>query len=91
MDIRHRTPLPSVMIIVYDRRLVRDDLVVLGIGGNAYYVPFKLEGMLTLYIRATVWKLISFFLLKLIPLTLEELTMESVPHMDEEVNVYNPL
>jgi hypothetical protein len=47
--------------------------------------------MLTLYIRATIWKLISFLSLKPIPLTLEELTMKSVPHMDEEVTVYNTL
>ena len=51
MDIRHRTPFPSVMIPIYGRGLVCDDLVVLGIGGNAYYVPLELEGMLTLYIR----------------------------------------
>jgi len=54
---------------------------------------FQIRGniMLTLYIRATIWKLISFLLLKPIPLTLEELTMKSVPHMDEEVTVYNTL
>ena len=79
------------MITIYGRGLVRDDLVVLGIGGKANLVLFKLEGMLTLYIRATIWELISFLSLKPIPLTLEELTMESVPHMDEEVSVYNPL
>ena len=37
--IRHRTPLPSVIVTIDGRGLVRDDLVVLGIGGNAYYVP----------------------------------------------------
>ena len=77
------------MITIHGRGLVRDDLVVLGIGGNAYYVPFEWEGMLTLYIRATIWELISFFSLQPISLTLEELTMESVPHMDEEVSVYS--
>jgi hypothetical protein len=88
MDMRRTTPLPSAMITIYGRGLVHDDLVVLGFGGNAYYVPFEWEGMLTLYIRATIWELISFFSLQPISLTLEELTMESVPHMDEEVSVY---
>lgn len=37
MDIGHRTPPPSLMVIMYGRRLVRDDLVMLGIGSNAYY------------------------------------------------------
>ena len=39
MDIRHRSPLPSLIVIMYGRRLVRDDLLVLGIEENAYYVP----------------------------------------------------
>ena len=37
--IRHRTPQPSVMVTIYGRGLVHDDLVVLGIRGNGYYVP----------------------------------------------------
>ena len=60
--------------------------MVLGIGGNAYYVPFKLERMLTVYIRATIWELMHSFSLQPIPLSLEDLTMESVPHVDEEVS-----
>ena len=55
------------MITIYGGGLVRDDLVVFGIGGNAYYVPLKLEGMLTLYIRATIWKLIFFSSFEPIP------------------------
>jgi hypothetical protein len=76
------------MITRYGGGLVRDDLVVIGIGGNNYYVPFKFEELLTLYIRATIWELIFFFSLQPILFTLEDVTMESVPHVDEEVNVY---
>jgi hypothetical protein len=44
--------------------------------------------MFTVYIRATIWELISFFSLQPIPLFLEDLARESVPHVDEEVSVY---
>ena len=39
MDIRHRTPLPSLIVTMGDGRgLIRGDLMMLGIGGIAYYV-----------------------------------------------------
>ena len=45
----------------------------------------KLTAMLTTYIKATIWRVISFSSFESIPLHPWGATMESVPHMSEEV------
>ena len=47
----HRTPLPSVMVTIYGRWLERDDLAVLGFGGNANCVPLIISAHILMQIN----------------------------------------